>query len=56
MTIKFEKRDIELDIVPVNEIKFQIKKSFDLTRKNLIFWPSEPPSPTKIQNLTNSFK
>ena len=37
MTIKFEKRDIELDIVPVNEIKFQIKKFFDLTRKNLIF-------------------
>ena len=55
MTIKFEKRDIELDIVLVNEIKFQIKKIFDLTRKNLIFWPSEPPSPTKIQNLTNSF-
>ena len=55
MTIKFEKRDIELDIVLVNEIEFQIKKFFDISRKNLVFWPSESPSPTKIQNLTDSF-
>ena len=55
MTIRFEKRDIELDIVPVNENKFQIKNFFDLSRKNFVFLPSEAPSPTKIQNLANSF-
>ena len=37
MTLKFKNRDIEFDIVPVNEIKFQIKNFFDLTRKNFIF-------------------
>ena len=42
-------------LILVNQIKFQIKKIFGFTRKNLVFWPSEPPSPTKIQNLKNSF-
>ena len=55
MTLKFKKRDIRFNKVFVNKIRFQIKEIFDLSRKNFIFWPSEAPSPTKIQNLTNSF-
>ena len=55
MTLKFKKRDIEFDTVFVNEIEFQIKNFFDICIKKLVFWLSESPSPTKFQNLTNSF-
>ena len=55
MALKFKKRDIKFDTVFINKIEFQNENFFDINRKNFVFWPSETPSPTKIQNLTNSF-
>ena len=37
ITLKFKKRDVKLDTIFVNKIRFQIKEIFDLSRKNFIF-------------------
>ena len=55
MALKFKIRDRKFDTVFINQIEFQNENFFDINRKNFVFLSSESPTPTKIQNLTNSF-